>query len=864
MEIARDCDEFDLRVAAVGALAGFGAGGLQAIEEFIEGGVDVQLRLAAVRALVRAGTPLAVDLLIQALGDAVPGVRFEASEGLERYGWAPVGLRTRRTDAGYARWTARSEWTTSTEPVDQVEVLVEGLEHGDPAMRRAAAEALGDLGDRRAVEALTKHLGDQDVDVAAVAGQALVALGVEPESGDSRWVPYWVSVLDAGEILAAGDAAVPALESELWSQDPERRVEVVRLLGEIGSKACVPALFRALGDLDDEVVRAALAALRAMGEDEVGAHFKRYRKKAEQAEQVQGLVPLVGHQDREVRYWAAVALARLEHQDSTDVLARLLHDPWLPVVLIAVHTIGRRRVVGLVDELVELLGAAIDQEIRFAVMDALAQIGDERATAALARFLLYPSDDLVSAAKASLKKLLGKKYHEDEVKALAFLLNEDWDALVELGAPATKFLVDILQDREMNPLQTKLRRSAAITLGRIGGPGVRELLEAELGDPQPTVRAGVALGLGELGDQGAIPAVRPLLVDRDPEVREAAVRALGMLDAKEDAEAIGELYRDEADGVKDAVVETLGRLGVPAIMTIVEILEGGDPETKVRAARALGKIGHVKAISYLENALGDSDYHVRQAARQAMLRLGWMPVDVCSKATDEKPSRLSRRSEWVEEGEEISQVEALRRGLQADVSLRRRVAASALAELGDVDSVPLIEPLLDDPDVHTRMIAAKALAKLGVEPKVDDRWAPYWAVTGRWDECVEIGAAAVEPLVAMLESKFPAVRLGAAQALARIGDPRAMDGLGRLLSDEAPKVRSVAVSAIAGMASKDAVAMLSDAFDAQADPTVRLEILKAVTRAGANLARDLVQKAAGDPATMVSTVAKELLEKMGG
>ena len=65
------------------------------------------------------------------------------------------------------------------------------------------------------------------------------------------------------------------------------------------------------------------------------------------------------------------------------------------------------------------------------------------------------------------------------------------------------------------------------------------------------------------------------------------------------------------------------------------------------------------------------------------------------------------------------------------------------------------------------------------------------------DDLVRIGQPAVEPLLAVMSNKDPHIRAGAARALGKIGDPRALDALVfRLRFDEDIEVRKSAVWAL--------------------------------------------------------------------
>ncbi|MBM4320845.1 MAG: hypothetical protein FJ125_13050, partial [Deltaproteobacteria bacterium] len=318
-ELALGDPEREVRLAAVEAQGHLGVAALPALKRLLASDQEQECRLLACGSLGRLGTILAVDLLIGALGDADSRVRFTAGQMLKRYGWSPVGLRTRRVDAGFARWTLRSEWTDSPEPVPQQTVLIQGLQDADPARRRAAAEALGDLKDGQAIEPLRRLLDDPDVDVAIVAAQALVALGVEPEDGD-RWIPYRVVQDDEARVLAAGSKVLPALRSELRHPEAEVRARVVQMLAGIGTVETIPLVLSSLADRYPEVVQAGLLALSRLGADAVRAAYRRQRKKEEKEASLQELLPLAADPAGEVRGWAFVALCAIDHPDVLPVL----------------------------------------------------------------------------------------------------------------------------------------------------------------------------------------------------------------------------------------------------------------------------------------------------------------------------------------------------------------------------------------------------------------------------------------------------------------------------------------------------------------------------------------------------------------
>lgn len=161
-----------------------------------------------------------------------------------------------------------------------------GLLEGDPdaAVRAEAALALGRFvlqaefdalraADAERVERSLRRAIEDNAEVAEVRGRALESLGVrsEPwvrdliqwalESSDRR---LWLSAVHA--MGRSCDAAwLPALITELGSDDAEMRFEAAVACGSIADEAAMPHLLRLLDDDDDEVQEAAIGALGQIG-----------------------------------------------------------------------------------------------------------------------------------------------------------------------------------------------------------------------------------------------------------------------------------------------------------------------------------------------------------------------------------------------------------------------------------------------------------------------------------------------------------------------------------------------------------------------------------------------------------------------
>jgi cyclophilin family peptidyl-prolyl cis-trans isomerase/HEAT repeat protein len=115
--------------------------------------------------------------------------------------------------------------------------------------------------------------------------------------------------------------------------------------------------------------------------------------------------------------------------------------------------------------------------------------------------------------------------------------------------PALADLTTLIKDAE-----PRIRRRAALAIGRVGLPEGAAALTATLADQDPDVRAMAAFALGLIGDPSAEAALGPLLADPVPAVRGRAAQALGLIGAHGSAAAIGKVA---AEYVRSAPVTAM-------------------------------------------------------------------------------------------------------------------------------------------------------------------------------------------------------------------------------------------------------------------------------------------------------------------
>ena len=165
-----------------------------------------------------------------------------------------------------------------------VPLLVRRLGDPDEWMRRAAAEALGELKDPRAVEPLMTMLKDSSSAVRCFAARALgnigdpraveplIALLKKPYDLDGWMGPEAIEALGNLKSPLAVEPLIAALQDKS-ADDEYVRARAAEALGNINDYRAVPALFAALGDGNKYVHRRSCWALMYMTDPRSTPHF---------------------------------------------------------------------------------------------------------------------------------------------------------------------------------------------------------------------------------------------------------------------------------------------------------------------------------------------------------------------------------------------------------------------------------------------------------------------------------------------------------------------------------------------------------------------------------------------------------------
>jgi HEAT repeat protein len=537
----------------------------------------------------------------------------------------------------------------------------------------------------------------------------------------------WMSQAAVEALVKIGLPALHALVQMLSDKDWQVRREAAWALGEIGDPKAVPFLIRSLRDKDKYVRRAAAWALGKIGDPQV----------------VPALIDVLKDEDWQVREAAVSALGEIGDPKAVPFLIQVLKsEPFknggLFVSWAAANAIGKIGDPQSIQPLIDALKFDENWEVRQAVTWALGKLGNPQVASVLIQTLEDERswlmrrevvEALIQIGFATFSILIQALKSEKEqmcqvaVEALRKISCPSLPTLIQalknegLLAPGNAQISEQIDDfeivqilaQELKNENWQIRLLAVWALGNIGNPKAIPALIQALQDENKQVRLIAAEALGKIGDSRAVSALIPALQDEDRDVRQAAVNALGKIGDPQVIPFLTRALQDEDTDVCQAAAEALGKIGDPqAIPALIQAFEswkidlkkGSSKQTssleeillqikanwsvEVRQAivKALGEIGDPQAVPALIDALKDEDWRVREAAVEALRKIG-------PPALPALIEMLKDKREWV-----------------------RQATVQALGEIGDSRATSALIRALGDKDEGVRQAAAEALSKL--------------------------------------------------------------------------------------------------------------------------------------------------------
>jgi HEAT repeat protein len=174
------------------------------------------------------------------------------------------------------------------------------------------------------------------------------------------------------------------------------------------------------------------------------------------------------------------------------------------------------------------------------------------------------------------------------------------------------------------------------------------------------------------------------------------------------------LVSDRSWEVRRAAIVALGQSRDPgAVEALASALRDNDPDVREAAVTALGNVRDEQAIAPLVLALKDPSTQVRRCAQAALQRIHphWEKTEAARSVLPELKAALQSQEYWVRHsaGKALEQI-----GEEAAAStVPREVPASDAGQFQRAAAMLILSDVLRDRDPHLRLAAAEALALIG-------------------------------------------------------------------------------------------------------------------------------------------------------
>jgi cyclophilin family peptidyl-prolyl cis-trans isomerase/HEAT repeat protein len=375
-----------------------------------------------------------------------------------------------------------------------------------------------------------------------------------------------------------------------------------------------------------------------------------------------------------------------------------------------------------------------------------------------------------------------------------------------VAPPPPSDLIRLLRDGE-----ARVRRRAALALGRVGLPEAVEPLTALFADGEPEVRQMAAFALGLIGDRAARPALLTALRDADTGVQGRAAEALGMLGGE----------RADADAVS-GMVRTHAAAGALAGIAADDVTYPLAPA--VEAARlglyALVRLGSYEALAAATLDASGQPVSTWWPVAYAIQRLPDPRSGPALVTLLKTPGRYT--AAFAARGLGVLKAQAAAGPLRQIVESRAAhpavviQAMRALAAIGDSATTPLLTRIVADAEADTtlRLEAMTALSVLGSTDSVDLMLDLMTDSSPAMRGAAMRTLARIDPdiFLATLSGLDPdrdwTVRSAEAAALATIPPARAQARLQTLLQDRDLRVVPAALAALVASKAPGADALL--------------------------------------------------------
>ncbi|MHA1883224.1 MAG: HEAT repeat domain-containing protein [Candidatus Thorarchaeota archaeon] len=657
--------------------------------------------------------------------------------------------------------------------IETIENVITSLEDESTDVQKEAVRALGKLKDKRAVEPLVGVLLASDKYVRSDAAEALDLLGWQPSSPkETAWLLF--AKQDWKKLVAMGDDAVETILKALDDDDNYLRGEILDPISESGITFTDPRIADAILKIYNDKTQ----------ED--------YRRR--DAIRALGYIPIQKSVRPLLRFYLSDERSEYLGKGAFDAITRLVTSD-VDVAKILIPMLRRKKVEKLSKEQLEVF---------------------------LKIFTVVPISRRQIKNITPLLEVAVKRWVEKDTTVIVVgkkKTSEIASGLLELDKLIT----------ELSEGDIPARENAAKAIGEIGLPSATISLVEALEDSYPPVRQKAVTALGKLGE-GAFSKVLAALSNNDYRVRMGAAEALGHLRDVRAAEQLLKTLRDMHRIVRQNAAWALGELYLfrsehkaltsKVIRALTKAMRKDDYlPVRINAVYALGEIDDSRIIKPLLEAMDSPVEYIRLNATNGFLALARILKD---------PSK-----------NQAQVIDKLILALSDDADRVRYNAADGLRLFGGEKALAALLSIRDDKDTEMRELVERGIKEINtMKGKKHSSWgyterARYELrdpevmeeliqMLGDDDEDIqrsaqialgEFGQLAFDRLMEVLHDKeeYWSIREGAAGALGRVGDKRAVEALIVALKDEKKEIRCNAAWSLAELKDKRSVKALVEA-----------------------------------------------------
>jgi HEAT repeat protein len=466
---------------------------------------ETALRVEAIEAIARIGTPTAVPIARARLRDPERSVREAAVRAVAalRDDGAITALNGIVRNDPEVTVKIAAVQALALLPAGRSEgraTLVAALRDPSPLVRRVAASAIGSLSlSDAAPDLLTAYRQERDPSVQQAVIYAVARIPHPPQQTDTiEAVLLGAGRSDAVEVREAaifslGSFSSPralAMVRTALSDDNERvQGAAIQSTGRQRNAEAVPQLIPLLDDQRPGVRAAAVESLGRIGDRRAASP----------------LVAKLNDQDEYVQKQAKRWLSALQ---ANDELTQALQDPSAPVRLRAIETLAAGSAQVPVGALIQALGDE-DYDVRVAATALLSRTADD--------------NDVGSIVQA-----IGGNDARRQASALIVIGN-----LSGRFPPLNLATADsAIETALRSPLNSSVRAEALRTAGRLGRPEWLGPILSAVTAEDASVRRAAAEALGHYDTPDALAALQRLVQDSAPDVQQAAIDSLRRLNRK--------------------------------------------------------------------------------------------------------------------------------------------------------------------------------------------------------------------------------------------------------------------------------------------------------------------------------------------